>query len=100
MNTPAIKFPRQAKGKRPHFFDDPAIDQMLTFFLELTTEVSVIRDRLNTVEHLLEEKGTISRKDIEDYRPSEIIEKDRLVQRQAFLKRVFRMHSQDSKLEE
>ena len=100
MNTLAIKFPRQAKGKRPNFFDDPAIDQMLTFFLELTTEVSVLRDRLNTVEHLLEEKGTISRKDIEEYRPTETIEKDRTLQRQAYLKRVFRMHSQDSKLGE
>ena len=73
---------------------------MLTLFLELTTDVSVLRERLNTVEHLLEEKGTISRKDIEDYRPSETIEKDRMVQRQAFLNRVFRMHGQDSRLEE
>ena len=33
------------------------------------TEVSVIRDRLDTVEHLLDRQTSITRADIENYRP-------------------------------
>ena len=49
-----VKLPRVSKGERPKFFDDPAIDQMMTFFLELMTEVSVLRERVDTVERLLD----------------------------------------------
>jgi hypothetical protein len=94
-SAPAIKLPRRAKGKRPQFFDDPAIDQIMTFLLELATEVSVVYDRLDTVERLLDEKGTISRADIEAYRPNDAIEAERMARRDAYLKRVFRMHGED-----
>lgn len=87
-----VKLPRHAKGKRPHFFDDPAIDQMMTFILELTTEVGVVRDRLDTVERLLEEKGSITQADIENFVPSEALEHERSARREAYTKRVFRMH--------
>lgn len=92
MSEPQIKLPRQSKGKRPYFFDDPAIDQMMTFIVELTAEVSVVYDRLDTVERLLESKGTISRNDIEAYRPSDAVENERVARRDGYLKRVFRMH--------
>lgn len=92
MSDPAIKLPRHSKGKRPYFFDDPAIDQMMTFLVELTAEVSVVYDRLDTVERLLESKGTISRKDIKAYRASGDVEAERMTRRDKYLKRVFRMH--------
>ena len=96
MKTQTRIFPRHSKGKRPSFFDDPAIDQMMTFIVELTTEVSVLRDRLNTMEHVLEESGAMSREAIESFRPGESLEEERMEQRKAFLERVFRMHSQDA----
>jgi hypothetical protein len=92
-----ITLPRTAKGKRSVFFDDPAIDQMMTFIVELSAEVSVVYDRLDTVEHLLDEKGTISRDDIEAFRPNEEIETARNARREAYLKRVFRMHQEHAK---
>jgi len=95
-SAPKITLPRNAKGKRSVFFDDPAIDQMMTFILELSAEVSVVYDRLDTVERLLDEKGTISRSDIENYRPNEDIEAARNDRREAYLKRVFRMHPESS----
>ena len=91
-DAPKITLPRHAKGKRSVFFDDPAIDQMMTFIVELSAEVSVVYDRLDTVERLLDEKGTISRDDIEAFRPNEEIEAARNARREAYLKRVFRMH--------
>ena len=86
-----VRLPRSSKGKRPHFFNDPDLDQMMTFILELMTEVSVLRDRLDTVERLLDQKGEITRSDIENYR-STAADADRAAWRQDFIKRVLRMH--------
>lgn len=88
----AVRLPREPRGKRPHFFDDPSLDQMMTFIIELTTEVAVLRERLDTVERLLDGKGSITRADIEAFRPSAEAEAERSAWREAYLKRVFRMH--------
>ncbi|WP_157219095.1 hypothetical protein [Flavisphingomonas formosensis] len=90
-----VKLPRTAKGQRPHFFDDPAIDQMMTFFLELMTEVAVLRERTDTIERLLDTKGAISRADIEAYRADAAVEAERLAWRNAYFQRVMRMHAPD-----
>jgi len=92
MTESSVKFPRHTKGKRPQVFDSPDIDQMMTFIIELTTEVSVLSERLNTVEHLLDARGTISREDIENYIPNARIEAERVESRKGIVKRVFRMH--------
>lgn len=92
MTESAVKFPRHTKGKRPQVFDSPDIDQMMTFIIELTTEVSVLSERLNTVEHLLDSQGTISRQDIENYIPAGEVAAERVESRKAIIKRVFRMH--------
>ena len=88
----AVRLPGETRGKRPHFFDDPAIDQMMTFMIELTTEVAVLRERLDTVEQLLEERGSVTREAIESYQPDPQREAQRSAWRDAYLKRVFRMH--------
>jgi hypothetical protein len=88
----SVVLPRVTKGKRPYFFDDPNFDQMMTFFLELMTEVSVVRDRLDTVERLLDRQTSITRADIENYRPDGPVEAERVAWRDAYVKRVLRMH--------
>ena len=55
-----IKLLRTAKGKRPQYFSDPAFDKLLAIVVSLISEVSVVRDRLDTVE-LLIEKGRAHR---------------------------------------
>lgn len=92
MSDSTIEIPRFSDQEQPCFFADPAIDQMMTFFIELASEMSVVYDRLDTVERVLETKGTVSREDIESYRAPEDIERVRATRRSAFLKRVFRMH--------
>lgn len=89
---PGVRLPRQTRGKRPAFFDDPSLDQMMTFLLELTTEVAVLRERLDTVERLLDERGSVTRAAIEAYQPSAEVEQERVAWRDAYLKRVLRMH--------
>lgn len=93
--APQVRLPRASKGKRPHFFDDPAIDQMMTFQLELMAETSALRDRLDTIERLMEDKGSVTRADIEGYRAPPEIEAERTAWRKSFIERVLRMHAPD-----
>lgn len=93
--TGGVKLPRASKGKRPHFFDDPAIDQMMTFFLELMAEVTALRERMDTIERLLEDKGSLSRDEIEDYRAEPATEAERSAWSHAFIARVMRFHDPD-----
>ncbi|WP_417619534.1 hypothetical protein [Parasphingorhabdus sp.] len=60
---------KRAKGKRPEFFDDPQDERLLSILMAVVGEVSVLRERMDTVERLLEAKGTVTRKDIEGYTP-------------------------------
>jgi hypothetical protein len=94
-----VKLPRVSKGKRPYFFEDPNIDQMMTFFLELMMEVSVVRDRLDTVERLLDRQTSITRDDIENYRPDAAVEAERVAWRDAYVKRVLRIHVPEGRQE-
>ena len=89
-----VKLPRSTRGRRPHFFADPAIDQMMTFILELATEVAVLRERQDTMERLLERDGQVTRASIEAYEPSPEAEAERVAWRDAYLQRVLRLHNQ------
>ncbi|WP_052215544.1 hypothetical protein [Sphingomonas sp. ERG5] len=90
-----VSLPRVSKGKRPHFFEDPSLDQMMTFLLELMAETSALRDRVDTIERLLDAKTSISRDDIESFRADDMIESERTAWRKAFIERVLRMHAPD-----
>lgn len=88
----SIRLPRTTKGKRPSFFDDPALDQMMTFILELSTELAVMHERHDTLERLLDKHGSVSRADIEHFRLDGDGEAERAGWREAFLERVLRLH--------
>ena len=77
--------------KRPHQFDDPAIDTLLSIVLSLGSEVYVLRDRLRIIEKMLEAKGTISRADIEAYKPTPEEEQEIRKNNDAFMARLFRV---------
>lgn len=87
-----VTLPRTTRGKRPVFFDDPSIDQMMTFLIELTTEVAVLRERLDTVERLLDAGVPVTREAIESFQPQAAVNAERDAWRDSYLKRVFRMH--------
>ncbi len=89
----AVTLPRVTKGKRPYFFEDQSIDQVMTFFLELMTEVMVLRDRQDTLERMLDEKGAIDREEVRNFIPDGDIEAERTAERSAFVSRVLRIHT-------
>lgn len=85
----------KAKGKRPQYFDDPAIDKLVAMLLATIQELGVTRERLDTVERLLESKDVVSRADIDAYRPdAEAAEHRGLAQRE-LISRVMRIVEQE-----
>lgn len=84
----------KAKGKRPQYLD-PEDDRILSILMALVGEVSVLRERLDTVERLLESKGTISRADIENYEPDIETGRERNLVIREYIARVMRGVQQD-----
>jgi hypothetical protein len=82
---------KHAKGARPHFFDDPSIDKVLAMLMALAGEVSVLHDRQDTVERLLEEQGLLRRETIDQYQPSSDVMKERDRWRAIYLQQILRI---------
>lgn len=82
---------KTAKGKRPVYFEDPQVDKLLAMVIALAGEVSVLRERLDTLERLLETKDIVSISTIEAYQPDEQVEKERSQWRQEYIARVMRV---------
>lgn len=78
------------KGKRPDFLGDPDKERLLSMVMALTGEVSVLRERLDTVERLLEQAGTVKRDAIESYRPDAEAGRERGLMIREFIVRVLR----------
>ncbi|HPF26034.1 MAG TPA: hypothetical protein PK159_05525 [Steroidobacteraceae bacterium] len=89
-NATAPRLARVAKGKRPQYFSDPAIDKILWITLTLCEELSVTRDRLDTVERLLEKRRVLKVSDVEHYRPDDKTEALREQRRAVYIDRVLR----------
>ena len=86
---------KRAKGKRPEFFDDPALDRLYSVVFALVAETSVLRERLDTVERLLDAKGTVSREDIESFVPDREAGEERGLATRAYIARIMRGFQQE-----
>jgi len=81
---------RRAKGKRPEYFDDPALDRLYSVVFALAAEVSALRERQDTVERLLEKNGSLSREDIEAFMPTRGEGEERALATKAYVSRIMR----------
>lgn len=70
------------------FFRDPAVDRVLGVAMELAAEVYVLRDRLRTLERVLERQGTLQLADLEGYTHSAEERIQRLAERDELIARV------------
>jgi hypothetical protein len=87
----APRLRRTAKGKRPRYFSDPATDRLLGMLMSLIGEVSVLRDRLDSVERLIEKGGPFTREDIDNFLPDAEAEAEREDTRRRYIARVMRV---------
>ena len=90
MSVSKTRISRTAKGKKPQYFSDPAIDKLLAIVLSLAGELSATRERLNTLERLLDRKGVLQQSDIDNFQPGQEESLERAEARAAYLERVLR----------
>ncbi|WP_298334982.1 hypothetical protein [uncultured Erythrobacter sp.] len=81
---------RRAKGKRPEYFEDPALDRLYSTVFALAAEVSALRERQDTIERLLETNGVLRREDIESYEPDREAGEERGLATRAYVSRIMR----------
>ena len=85
----------KAKGKRPWFFADPNVERVLSITMAVAGELAVLRQRLDTIETLLEERGSIDKADIETFVPSAAQQEARGRWSQEYLARILRILQQE-----
>ncbi len=83
------------KGKRPYFFEDPAVERVFAMLMAVTQELAVTRERLDTVERLLEKSGHLDRAQIEAYAPEPEAATARAQATRAYIARVMRIVQQE-----
>ena len=79
-----VELPRKAKGERPVYLHDATVDKLLTMVVALAGEVTVLRERLDTVERLTDASGAL-RQRVDRYRPSPDVIAERESWRATFL---------------
>lgn len=89
-NASGARLQRVPKGKRPQYFSDPAIDKLLWATMTIAQELAVTRDRLDSVERLLEGRKVLKAGAVDAYVPPAPVEAERDAARNAFIARVLR----------
>lgn len=87
---------RTSKGKRPQFYEEPALDQMMSMIMVLASEVSVLADELDTVKRVIGAKAPDMAADLAAFTPDEAALQEREARRQEMLERLFYLVRKDA----
>ncbi len=91
MTEEPIARPRKATGPdRPAYFTHADLDRVMSILLALISEVSSIRDRLDTYERIAGNGAAV-----EAYLPDEPAAAERDAWRSAYIRRLFRVITED-----
>ncbi len=90
-----VRLRRTAKGKRPQYFHDPAVDKIHQMVLVLIEELSVTRDRLDAVERILEQRNVMTAREVDAYIPDELAESERAARRREYIRRVTKIFTDE-----
>lgn len=80
----------KAQGKRPSYAENSMTDHLVSMIAVLATELSVARERNDTIERLLEAKGVLNREEIENFIPEKRVGRERQQESLAFATRLLR----------
>ncbi len=72
------------------FLGDVMLDKVMRVVVSLARELYVAKDRINVLEQLLYDRGTLARDAIETYKPTPEQEQQWLAMRDAYIERVLR----------
>jgi hypothetical protein len=87
--TDTVKMTRDARGKRPHLYDTPGLDQMMSMIMVLAGEVSVLADHVDSIERVAAENGLDLARGIANLTLDQTALEAREARRQAMLDRLF-----------
>lgn len=87
---------KDAKGKRPQFYDAPGLDQAMSMIMVLANEVSVLHDRLDAAERVAKAGGLDLASGIETLTLDQDALETREAWRQDFLERLFYLARKDA----
>jgi hypothetical protein len=85
----------ETTSRRPAFFDDEGVDQLLSMVLELAAELWTVRERLFVMEALSEARGQPMREAIENYHLSDAQKVELAAMRRRMTETLFRTLSRD-----
>ncbi len=90
-----ITLQKKARGERPQYFADPAIDKTLAITLALAGEVAVLRDRIDSIERLAEAGQAPTRAAVDAFVPDATVRAARDAWRDSYLDTVLRIIHQE-----
>jgi hypothetical protein len=96
MSEEVFARPRKAVGPdRPSYFNTADVDRVMAILLALVSEVASIRDRLDTHERIAAGGMVATAERVEAYRPDEAAAAERETWRNAYIRRLFRVITED-----
>lgn len=87
--TPPMAMTRDARGKRPGFYETPALDQMMSMIMVLAGEVSVLADHVDSIERVAAANGLDLAQGVATLELDQAALEARETRRQAMLERLF-----------
>ena len=87
---------RHSRGKRPEFFDTPGLDQAISMIMVLASELTVLRDRLDSAERVAKAQGIDLASGIEALQLDQDALEAREAWRQDFLSRLFYLTAKEA----
>ncbi len=91
----ANKPKRTVRGRRPQFHQDPAIDKLHGMLMAMAAEMSVLYERIDTMERVAERRGVMLRDELEKFTPDADAAATREAWRQKFLERLFYLYREE-----
>ena len=87
---------KDAKGKRPDFYETPGLDQAMSMIMVLANEVAVLHDRLDSAERVMAANGIELAAGIEKLALDQPALEAREAWRQDFLDRLYYLLRKDA----
>ncbi|MDT7836966.1 hypothetical protein [Aquabacterium sp. OR-4] len=83
-------------GKRPYFLQSPETERVLAITMAVVQELAVTRQRLDTLERLLQARGLLADGQIDAFAPDAQAAAERALWSQAYIARVLRIVQQEN----
>ncbi len=82
-------------GKRPYFMD-PEVERVLAVTMAVAQELAIARQRIDTLERLLEGKGVLADGEVNTFAPDPVAATERAMWNQEYIARILRIVQQEN----